>query len=125
MTLTNAELARRGWEAALRGDFEVVAEILDPAVRWHGGDPHSPGSCQNRDQALAFMARGRADRPLPELVELREAGDKVVMILRRKVSDHGQSELVANLTSFRRGKVVEMVHYEDPGEALAAAGLSG
>jgi ketosteroid isomerase-like protein len=124
VTMTNGELARHGWEAMLRGDFDVLAEMLDPAVKWHGGAPNAPGACQNRDQALAFMARGRAERQLPELVELREAGDKVVLILRRRGTEEGQSQLVANLTSFRDGKVVEMVHYEDPDDALAAAGLS-
>ena len=28
---------------------------------------------------------------------------------------------VANLTTFRDGKVIEMVHYPDPRDALAAA----
>lgn len=120
--MTNAELARSGWEAALRGDFHVVAEMLDPQVKWHGGDPAGPGSCQNRDQALAFMSRARQGQPLAELVDVRDAGDKVVLILRRRSRD-GQPEVVANLTSFRDGKVVEMVHYEDPSDALAAAGL--
>ena len=29
----------------------------------------------------------------------------------------------ANLTTFRDGKVIEMVHYADAADALAAAGL--
>jgi ketosteroid isomerase-like protein len=124
MSMTNAELARRGWEAALRGDLDVVAGMLDPQVKWHGGDPAAPGACQNRDQAVAFMGRRRAGQPLPELVEVRDAGDKVVVILRRTATEGAQSQLVANLTSFRDGKVVEMIHYEDPADALAAAGLS-
>jgi ketosteroid isomerase-like protein len=123
--MTNAELARRGWEAALRGDLDVVAEMLDPDVKWHGGDPAGSGACKNRDQAVTFMGRGPVGRPLPELVEVRGAGDKVVVILRRRATEGGQAELVANLTTFRNGKVVEMVHYEDPAGALAAAGLNG
>lgn len=31
--------------------------------------------------------------------------------------------LIANLTTFRDGKAVEMVHYPDPEQALAAAGI--
>jgi ketosteroid isomerase-like protein len=31
--------------------------------------------------------------------------------------------LVANLTTFRDGRAVEMVHYPDPNDALAAAGV--
>lgn len=118
----NAELARRGWEAAQRGDFDVIAAMLDPNVKWHGGDPTAPGSCHDRNQALRFMDRARQG-PIPELVEVHDGGDKVVLVLRRE-GDGGQPELVANLTTFRAGKVVEMVHYPSPAAALVAAGLS-
>lgn len=121
---TNAELARRGWEAALRGDLDAISGFLDPEVKWHGGDPTAPGACRNRDQALQFMQRAREHRPLPELVEVRNAGDKVVVILRRLAGENAEPSLVANLTSFRDGKVVEMVHYEDAYDALTAAGLA-
>jgi hypothetical protein len=33
------------------------------------------------------------------------------------------AELSANLTTFRDGRVIEMVHYANPDDALAAAGL--
>jgi ketosteroid isomerase-like protein len=111
--MTNGELARRGWEAARRGDLDVVAKMLYPEVKWHGGDPVASGACQNRDQAVAFIGRGRAGRPLPELVEVHDAGDKGVVILRRRATEDGHSQLVANLTSIRNGNVVEIVHYED------------
>ena len=32
--------------------------------------------------------------------------------------------LHANLTTFRDGRVVEMVHHDDPADALAAAGVT-
>ena len=113
MAESNAELARRGFAAALRGDFDAIRELLDPDVKWHGGDPTAIGSCQNRDQALAFMKRGLELTPPIELVDVVEAGDKVVVIL--------GPEPRANVTTFRDGKVVEMVHYPDVDEALAAA----
>jgi ketosteroid isomerase-like protein len=100
MRETNLERVRRGYEAALRGDLDVIRELLDPDVKWHGGDPFAPGVCRNRDQALAFMREARGGGRIGELVDVR-----------------------ANLTTFRNGKVVEMVHYPDPQDALAAAGL--
>ncbi|MHB1533149.1 MAG: nuclear transport factor 2 family protein [Acidimicrobiales bacterium] len=123
MSETNAGLARRGWEAALRGDLDAITALLDPQVQWHGGDPTSAGACHNRDQAVQFMRQARERRPLPDLVDVLDAGDKVVVILRRPAGEDGQRSLVANLTCFRDGKVVEMVHYEDPDDALTAAGL--
>ena len=115
------ELARRGYEAARRGDFDTVREFLDPDVKWHGGDP-PPSGCQNRKQALAWMQRACGRGPIGELVEVIDAGDKVVVIMRRD-GEGGEPELIANLTTFRDGKVVEMVHYPNPDDARAAAGV--
>jgi ketosteroid isomerase-like protein len=113
------ELARRGWEAAARGELEEIAELLDPDVKWHGGDPAS--GCQDRAQTLEFMRRAARRRALPELVDVVGAGDKVALIMARP-SDQGGKELVANVTTFRDGKVIEMVHYPDANDALAAVG---
>jgi ketosteroid isomerase-like protein len=120
----NVELARRGYEAALRGDLDTIREFLDPDVKWHGGDPSAPGACRNRDQALAFMRQARARRPIGELVEIVDAGDKVVVIMRPPPDGDEPAELIANLTIFRDGKAIEMVHYPNPEDALAAAGVS-
>ncbi len=122
MTETNVELARRGYEAIMRGDLDAVRELLDPDVKWHAGDPAE--GCQNRKQALHWMqqARQRRGSPPAELVDMIEAGDKIVVIMRR-IGDEGEPELVANLTTFRDGKVIEMVHYPNPDDALAAAGV--
>jgi ketosteroid isomerase-like protein len=65
MAETNAEPARRGFEAALRGDVQTLAALLAPEVRWHGGDPGAPGACRDRDEALAFMRRSEAIRGGP------------------------------------------------------------
>jgi ketosteroid isomerase-like protein len=124
MAESNVELARRGFAAALRGDLVAIGELLDPDVKWHGGDPTAEGSCQNRDHALRFMRQAEAIRGGHiELVDVIDGGDKVVVILRLPSDGRDPAAPVANLTTFRNGKVVEMVHYASPGDALAAAGL--
>jgi len=122
VTESNVDLVRRGYDAVLRGDLDTLGEILDPDVKWHGGDP-SVG-CQNRKQTLGWMRQNwlRRGGPPGEVVEVLDAGNKVVVIMRRTGED-GEPELVANLTTFRDGKVVEMVHYPNPDDARAAAGL--
>jgi ketosteroid isomerase-like protein len=122
MAESNVELARRGYEAALRGDFDVIRDFLDPDVKWHGGDPSAPGACRNREQAMQFMRRALGRRGVGELVDVVGAGDKVVVIIRPPDEDGEQGALSANLTTFRDGKAIEMVHYPNPDDALAAAG---
>ena len=122
MTDSNVELARRGYEAVVRGDLEAIRELLDPDVKWHGGDPTAEYACRNREQAIAFMRQARTRAAMGEPVELIDAGEKVVVIMRRTADDGQSTELVANLTTFRDGKVVEMVHYPNPDDARAAAG---
>jgi ketosteroid isomerase-like protein len=121
---TNGDRARRGYEAVLRGDLDTVREFLDPDVRWHGGDPNATGACRNRDEALAFMVQAQKRGRIGELVDVIEAGEKVVVIMRPAARPRGSQSFVANLTTFRDGRAVEMVHYPDPADALAALGAS-
>lgn len=124
MTETNVELARRGYEAALRGDLDAVRGFLDPSVKWHGGDPSVPGACHYREEAIEFMRQARSQRQVGELVDVIDAGEKVVVIMRPPSEDGEPAALSANLTTFRHGQAIEMVHYPNPEDALAAAGVS-
>jgi ketosteroid isomerase-like protein len=118
---TNADRARRGFEAALRGDIDTIGELLDPEVKWHGGDPAATDSCHNRAEALDVMRRVLGRRGVGQLVDVIEARDKVVVIMRPNPDSNQPARLVANLATFRDGKVIEMVHYPNPDDAIAVA----
>jgi ketosteroid isomerase-like protein len=120
---SNADRARRGYEAAVRGDLDAVREFLDPDVRWHAGDPNADGVCRNRAQALAFMRQARERHRIGQLVEVIAAGEKVVVIMRTAPAGGEPPVLSANVTTFRDGRAVEMVHYPRPEDALAAVGI--
>jgi len=121
---TNVESARLGFEAALRGDLDAIGELLDPNVKWHGGDPSAPGACRNRDEALAFMRHSKVIRGGRfELVDVVGVGDRVAVIMRPPSERDEPAPLVANLTTFRDGRVVEIVHYPNADDALAAVGV--
>ena len=123
MSASNVELARQGYEAVLRGDYDVIAGLLDPDVKWHAGDPDAQYACRNREEALRFMQRPGRRGP-GELLDVVDAGEKVVVIMRPAADETGPAATAANVTTFRDGKVVEMVHYPDPADALAAVGVS-
>jgi ketosteroid isomerase-like protein len=123
MAETNVELARRGYEAVMRGDFDTIRDLMDPDLKWHAGDPSAKYACRNREEALQFMQRAQRRGP-GELLDVIDAGDKVVVIMRPPADETGPPALTANVTTFRAGKVVEMVHYPDPQDALAAVGVA-
>ena len=121
MSESNVQLARRGYEAALGGEIDVIGGLLDPSVTWHGGDLTAPGACHTREQVLEFMRQARAGGRVGELLDVVDAGEKVVVIMRLPAASDEPATLAANVATFRNGKVVEMVLYPDPDDALAAA----
>src|SRR3954454_22420244 len=122
MAESNLQLARRGFDAALRGDLEGLGALLDPDVSWHGGGPSAPGACRSRGEALAFMRQSDVIRGGRfELVDVVAAGEKVVVIMRPPFDADTPAPAGANVATFRDGKVIEMAHYPDAEDALAAA----
>lgn len=83
---------------------------------------HPRGYAGRRCGAITLNLRGGAG-PLPELVDVVEAGDRVVVVMAPRPSDADpQPGRTANLATFRDGLVIEMAHYDDAAEALAALG---
>ncbi len=123
MSRANVELARAGYEAVARGDLDFVAGLLDPDVRWHGGDPSADGACHGREQTLGFMRAAAARGVIGRLIDVIDAGDQVVVVMRPRALGGQQAPVRANITTFRGGRVVEMVAYESPEAAMSAAGV--
>jgi ketosteroid isomerase-like protein len=106
------------------GDVEEIAALVDEHVRWHSGDPDAPWACHNRRQALAFIVCPDR-RGAGELVDVIDAGDRVVVITQPPAEDDGKPRpLHAQITTFRDGGVVEMVAWESVQAALRAADVS-
>ncbi len=118
----NVALARRGYEAFRRGDLTELGELLDENVKWHAGDPRAEDACHNRAQALTYMRRGERRGP-GELIDVIDAGDRVVVILQPPPIDGEPAPLRAQITTFRDGKAIEMAGYPTVDAALDAAGV--
>jgi ketosteroid isomerase-like protein len=122
MSSENVERARRGYEAMKRGDLTEVRGLLDAHVKWHAGDPIAQGACRSREQALAFMRRPERGDP-GELIDVLDAGDRIVAILQPPPLGGAPAPMRAQITTFRDGKVIEMVGYRTVEAALAEAGV--
>ena len=125
MVSSDADVLRAAWAAFARGDVDAATAGLHPQVQWYAaGDPDGEGGCHSREEAAAFLRRALADGMTAELLDVREAGDRLVAIIHthappeweRSPEPHGE------IVSVRDGKVVEMVIYATVEDALAAAG---
>jgi ketosteroid isomerase-like protein len=120
----DAELLRRAWEAFTAGDVDAAVTALDADVRWHAaGDPDGDGACRNRDDARAFIRRALADGLSAELLDIRDAGDRLVAVIHTHVPPDWQPapEPHGEVVTVRDGRVTEMVVYPTVEDALAAA----
>jgi hypothetical protein len=87
--------------------------------------PTGEQACHSREDATAFIRRALADGLTAELLDVRDAGERLVAVIHthappeweRSPDPHGE------LVTIRDGKVVEMVVYATVEDALAAAGL--
>jgi ketosteroid isomerase-like protein len=120
------ELVRHGWEAAARGDYQGLAEPLDPDVRWHAaGDDR--GGCNNRSEALGFMQAAIKRGVRVELLDARRVGEDRVIVLLPRTSLGEDGELPpthGEIITFLDGRVLDMAVFPTAEEALDAVGAS-
>jgi ketosteroid isomerase-like protein len=130
MTEQNVELARRGYEALLRGDVNAVYELLDPDLNWQGWEP-GEGDCHNRAEAMSVIKERLNERAIGELEEIIDIDDERIIVVTSGNRDFEQrhAELglpeghdeIASVITIREGKVVQMRDHRSKAEALAAA----
>jgi len=116
MTMTrNEQLARNGYEALMRGDVEVVEDLMAPDLTWHWWE-HGPWDCHSRDEAIALIRERMGQRAIGELTEATEVADGQVVVVMRTAQDSDSATLV----TFRDGKVVAMHAYRTRADAFNA-----
>lgn len=134
MSTQNIELARRGYEALMRGDFDQLEQLFDPELTWHWWE-HGPWDCENREQAMAVIRERAGQRAIGELREVIELDDERVLVVMKRSADSeispedlglapGHDE-TANVVTIRDDKVVAMHDYRSRAEALAAFETGG
>lgn len=127
MTDEDVELVRAAWNAFARGDIATTTSVLDPNINWHGaGAGESETACHSRSDAAAFLRNAISDGVSAELLDIRDAGDRLVAIVQTHVPDDWEpvTEPHGELVSVRDGKVTEILVYPTVDDALVAAGLA-
>ena len=131
MSEHNVKLARRGYQALMRGDVDAIHALLAPDVSWQGWDP-GEGDCHNRAEAMSMIKERLQERAIGELEQIIDIDDERVVVVTRGNPDFAQrhAELglpeghdeLASLVTIREGTVISMRDYKTKDEALAAAG---
>jgi ketosteroid isomerase-like protein len=131
MSQENVEAMRRGFDAFARGDKAAWFETCDPEVEVAPvGDWPETDRIRGREAAWDFFVA--ADEPWEpgqyELVEVIDAGDKVLARQRRDLRGKASGAEVKYdywlVFTFRDAKALRLEWFADRTEALEAAGLS-
>jgi ketosteroid isomerase-like protein len=125
----NVEIVRRTFERMAVG-WEALVAILDPAVEWDSTQRLPDGKVVRGIEAATRSARswlGAFEDYSREVEELIDAGDNVVSVVRvwgkGKGSGAPVEGRIAQVWTFRDGKVVRYREFPDRAQALKAAGL--
>jgi ketosteroid isomerase-like protein len=130
MSGDNVETVRGAYEEFARGNF-WLPELFDPDVRirWLdavGAESETVGVQAMSSFVLDWLEMWDDLKLVPE--RIIDAGDQVVVIGawrgRGKTSGVATEWRHATIWTLRHGKVISSVGYEDPGDALEAAGVS-
>jgi uncharacterized protein len=130
MSEENVEIVRRIYEAYLSGNYDAAFAVIDPGVEFDG-TARPEGNVYHGHEGLAKALRtwtGTWEAWRLEVVEIIDAGEKVVAVERQSGRGRGSGVPVVQLTStvfeFRAGKVARMAWFATPEAGRKAAGLS-
>src|SRR5438045_7670751 len=121
----NEKLARRGYEALMRGELEAIEALMAPDLTWHWWTC-GPWDCHRHAEALEVIKERLGQNAIGELREVTDLGEDRVLIVMGLRGDaevnatdlglpEGHDE-TANLVTFRDGKVVAMQDYRSRNE---------
>ena len=113
-------LARAGFAAWERGDFDALVRFFDRSATWGAIEP-GPWDCKRRDDILHIL-RQRHEEGFPGgRRKLVDGGPGAVILVTHPAEVAGEEwpEEVATVVRFRRDKVVSMQDFASLAEARA------
>ena len=115
-------VAKQGFEAWRRGDFETLEEMFAPDVEWCWFEP-GEWDCHSRNDVMRVLRDRHAAGFATGRLNIHAAGANVVVVTSHP-SEIGGPEWPDNVSTvirFNEGRVVSMRDYRTEAEALAAA----
>ena len=123
------EILQKAYAAFNRGDIKAAIREMDANVEWTepaeflgGGTYHGPdavGAYLTQSRDAWAECSSQPERFVP-------AGDKIVVFVHARVRPKDSVEWIdthlADVFTFRNGKIVQMTAFADPGQALQSAG---
>jgi ketosteroid isomerase-like protein len=130
MSQENVEVVRQMWECFLGDNPASGLSFCDPEIEWDGTNLPDGKVARGHgaivEHTMRWAEMWNDWRMEPERF-IDAGGDQVVLVFReigRSDSGLQMDERHAELYTLRDGKVVHRKGFSDPGEALAAVGLS-
>jgi ketosteroid isomerase-like protein len=129
MSAENVEVAREGNEAFRHGDWEALAENLDPHILLRADARWPEQRIYGRDAAIAFY-RGIRGAGGPDLrtEEEMDLGDRVLARMRWHVrglrSGVEGEQRISVIFTFREGRIILAEYFLEHEQALEAVGLA-
>jgi ketosteroid isomerase-like protein len=129
VTPSNLEVTQRYYAAWNARDTEALREVLDAACVAHtASDWPEPGPYYGRDAMLRWyeQLRGTWDNDSLEVLETRDAGDRIVTRQIWHGFGHGPDAGMefSTVMTYRAGRIILLEFFWQYADALAAIGLS-
>ena len=125
MATGNDELVRSSFDAFLRGDWDALAQVMDPQVQWLWYEP-GEWDCHDRRKVLATLFERQREGVVTALDNVVAVDERVfVEVSGPRLTEWGQpGGQACMVVTVRVGLIVRMQDYPNRAAALAGAGLA-
>lgn len=124
VAIGNDELVRSSFDAFLRGDWDVLAQVMDPGVEWLWYEP-GDWDCHDRKKVLATLFERQREGVVTGLNAVVAVDERVFVEITGPRLEQwgmpgGQACMVVTVCD---GRIVRLQDYPDRAAALAGVGL--
>ena len=124
MAIGNDDLVRSSFDAFLRGDWDTLAQVMDPGVEWLWYEP-GDWDCHDRRTVLATLFERQREGVVTGLNAVVAVDERVfVEMTGPRLAEWGlPGGQACMVVTVRDGRIVRMQDYRNRAAALAGAGL--